>query len=150
NQYALLQWNTGVRYLVPAVPLLFLALVPVLLRLPRLWLYALVVPTVAVSWSVSMARADVPGSLARVFLGGFELPWHTVLRRAAASYAPFLEQQSSPLAILCLSGVVLWLIWRGALGPARGGSAPDAQRAGADRRPAAAPAVTADAGDARG
>lgn len=150
NQYALLQWNTGVRYLVPVVPLLFLALSPVLLRLPRFWLYALVVPTVTVSWSVSMARADVPGSLARVFLGGFELPWHTVLRRAATSYAPFLEQQSSPLAILCLGGVVLWLIWRGVPGPARGGSAPDPQRAGADRRPAAAPAVPADAGDTRG
>lgn len=150
NQYALLQWNTGVRYMVPAVPLLFIALVPVLLRLPRLWLYVLVVPTVAVSWSVAMARVDVPGSLLRVFLGGFELPWHTVLRKAAGSYAPFLEQQSSPLAILCLAGVVLWLVWRRGIAPAPAGAAPEPQRAGADRGLVAAPAGAADPEDARG
>ena len=35
NQYANLQWNTGVRYLVPLVPLLFFFSVPVFERMPR-------------------------------------------------------------------------------------------------------------------
>lgn len=113
NQFAHLQFNTGVRYMVPVVPLLFVALVPVLLRAPRIVTWALVVPTVAISWSVAMAREDVPTSLARVFLMGPELPWVTVLQRMASGYAPFLAEGVSPLAIFALLGVVVWLIWRG-------------------------------------
>jgi hypothetical protein len=112
-QFAFLQWNTGVRYIVPAVPLLFIALVPVLLRLPRWALWTLVIPTLAISWSVSMTRAAVPEALARVLLRGFELPFLTVLQKTAAGYAPFLEDGASPLAIFVLCGVVLWLVWRG-------------------------------------
>lgn len=112
NQYGFLQWNTGIRYMVPAVPLLFVAAVPVLLSLSRFWRAALVVPTVAISWSVAMVREDVPTSIARVFLGGFELPWLTVLRKTAPAYAPFLEQGASPLPLFCVVGVVLWLLWR--------------------------------------
>ncbi|MEX2048825.1 MAG: hypothetical protein WEB90_04545 [Gemmatimonadota bacterium] len=113
NQFSNLQFNTGVRYLVPAVPLLFVALVPVLLRAPRLLVWALVLPTMAISWSVSMAREDVPTSLTRVFLMGPELPWVTVLARMASGYTPFLADGVSPLMILAALAVVVWLIWRG-------------------------------------
>jgi len=125
NQFSNLQFNTGVRYMVPAVPLLFLAAVPVLLHAPRFFAWALTVPTLAVSWSVSMAREDVPTSLARVFLMGPELPWVTVLGRMASGYAPFLSDGVSPLAVLALLGVVVWLIWRGGdpRAPLGGGSA---------------------------
>src|SRR5690606_37697228 len=51
--FAALQWNAGVRCLVPAAPLLFLALVPVLLHAPRLVVWLLVVPTLAISWAVA-------------------------------------------------------------------------------------------------
>ncbi len=112
--YAGLQWNTGVRYMVPAAPLLFQGAVPVLLRLPRFWLWLAVIPTVTISWSVSMTREAVPVSLARTFLKGFELPWLTVLEKMASGYAPFLGQGTSPLPLFLLVGVVLWLIWRGA------------------------------------
>jgi hypothetical protein len=108
-----LQWNTGVRYMVPAAPLLFFALVPVLLRVPRWAAYAIVIPTVAISWSVAMTRMSVPVALADIFLRGFELPWLTVLRKTAEGYAPFLADGASPIAIFCLIGVVLWLVWRG-------------------------------------
>jgi hypothetical protein len=113
NQFSNLQFNTGVRYMVPAVPLLFAALVPVVLRAPRVLVWALIVPTVAISWSVSMARESVPISLARVFMMGPELPWVTVLGRMASGYAPFLADGVSPIAILLVLGVVVWLIWRG-------------------------------------
>jgi hypothetical protein len=111
--FAFLQWNTGVRYMVPAVPLLFMAAVPVLLRLPAWARYAAVVPTVCISWAVSMTRDGVPGAIARVFLQGFELPWLTVLQKTSAGYLPFLEGGASPLAIFVLLAVVLWLLWRG-------------------------------------
>jgi hypothetical protein len=113
NQFSHLQFNTGVRYMVPLVPLLYVALVPVLLRAPRLVTWLLVMPTIAVSWSVSMAREDVPTSLARVFLMGPELPWITVLGRMASGYAPFLAEGVSALAVLAALALVTWLIWRG-------------------------------------
>ena len=113
-QFAYLQFNTGVRYMVPAVPLLFFALVPVLLRLPRVASYAIVLPTIAISWAVSMAREDVPLSLGHIFLTGFELPWLTVLRKMASGYAPFLQGGVSPIPIFLLAGVILWLVWRNA------------------------------------
>jgi hypothetical protein len=113
NQFSNLQFNTGVRYMVPVVPLLFFALVPVLLRAPRSVVWALVLPTLVISWSVSMAREDVPTSLVRVFLMGPELPWVTVLQRMASGYAPFLAEGVSPLMVFVGLGVVLWLIWRG-------------------------------------
>jgi hypothetical protein len=111
-QFAFLQWNTGVRYIVPVVPLLFMALVPVLLGMPRWAVYALVVPTIAISWSVSMTRAAVPEALARVALRGFELPWLTVLEKTAAGYAPFLADGADPVGLLVAAAVVLWLVWR--------------------------------------
>ena len=115
NQFALLQWNTGVRYLVPAGSLLFVALVPVLRRLPLVARWAIVLPTVVISWSVSMARESVPLSLAHVFIGGFELPVLTVIQKTAAAYAPFAAEHVSPIPIFVLLGVVIWALWHGAV-----------------------------------
>ncbi|MBC7789974.1 MAG: hypothetical protein H7Z74_08505 [Anaerolineae bacterium] len=112
NQFALLQWNTGVRYMVPLVPLLFIALVPVLLCSPRWLLAVLVIPTLAISWSVSMARESVPESLARILNGGLELPWLTVLEKTADAYAPFLAGGASALPFFALLAALLWVIWR--------------------------------------
>jgi hypothetical protein len=117
NQYALLQWNTGVRYMVPAGSLLFVALVPVLLRLPVAWRLALIVPTVVVSWSVAMARESVPVSIARIFVRGFELPVLTVLHKTGGTYMPAAAEQVSPLPAFALLSVVLWLLWRGHVPP---------------------------------
>ena len=110
--FAFLQWNTGVRYIVPAVPLLFFAMVPVLLRMPGWARYAVVIPTVSNSWAVSMTRDSVPGALGRVFLQGFELPWLTVLRKTASGYMQSLSTGASPIAIFVLLAVILWLVWR--------------------------------------
>jgi hypothetical protein len=111
--FAFLQWNSGVRYMVPAVPLLFMALVPVLLRLPVWARWLAVIPTVCISWAVAMTRDGVPGALGRVFLQGFELPWLTVLRKTSSGYLESLSTGASPIALLCLIAVILWLTWRG-------------------------------------
>jgi hypothetical protein len=103
--------------MVPAAPLLFMATVPVLVRMPRWALHALVLSTVAISWSVAMTRASVTEGLARVFLHGPELPWLTVLRKTSAGYAPFLEDGASPIMLFVFAAVLLWLVWRGARFP---------------------------------
>lgn len=113
NQFSYLQFNTGVRYMVPVVPLLFVALVPVLRHAPRVLVWALLLPTVLISWSVSMTREDVPTALARVLLMGPELPWVTVLGKMSSGYAPFLAAGVSPLVILLALSAVVWLIWKG-------------------------------------
>jgi hypothetical protein len=110
--FAALQWNTGVRYLVPAVPLLFLALVPVLVHARRWLVWLLVLPTLMISWAVAMTRENVVTALLRVTTLGFELPWHTVLRKTASAYMPALAEGGSPLAVFLVTGVLLWLIWR--------------------------------------
>jgi hypothetical protein len=111
-QFAAMQFNTGARYMVPAVPLLFISLVPILLRLPRWAAAALVVPTVIISWSVAMTREAVPSALARIFTSGPELPWLTVLRKMSGAYAPFLAAHPSPIPVFILVGLILWLLWR--------------------------------------
>ena len=111
-QFAALQFNTGVRYMVPAVPLLFIALVPLLLRLPRAVMLLLVVPTLVISWSVSMMRESVPDSLQRLLTAGPELPWLTVLRKMSGAYIPFLAEHPSPLPLFAVVGLLFWLLWR--------------------------------------
>jgi hypothetical protein len=99
--------------MVPAVPLLFIAAVPVLMRLHGWIRWALILPTVVVSWAISMTREDVPRALIQVFTQGLELPLLTVLSRMASGYLPSLTGGVSPLAVFGLVGVVIWLIWRG-------------------------------------
>ncbi len=111
NNFAFLQWNTGVRYMVPAAPLLFLAAVPVLLKIRPLLAYSVVVVTVTISWSAAMVREDMRTSVLKILTAGFELPWLTVLHKSAGAYAPFLQDGVSPLPLFCLVGAVLWVVW---------------------------------------
>jgi len=113
-QFAHLQFNTGVRYMVPAVPLLFFALVPVLFALPRWAVLVLVAPTLLISWAVSMMREDVATALRLLVTEGPSLPLLTVLRKTAAAYAPSLASGGAllPLAVYAVLGLLVWLIWR--------------------------------------
>jgi hypothetical protein len=111
-QYTRLQWVTGIRYIVPVIPALFLLTVPVLRRLPVAVRFTLIVLTFAESWCVSMVRAiSIPESIAQVFLGGFQLPWMNVLAKMAPQYFPFMADRTSPLPILVLLGVLLCGLW---------------------------------------
>ena len=68
------------RYMVPAAPLLFFALLPVLQRIGQQRALFVAMFTLAISWSVAMVRLDVPTSLAHVFLStrtaAFRRPEH--------------------------------------------------------------------------
>lgn len=113
NQYANLQWNTGVRYMVPIVPLLFVALVPVLMRMHGILRWSLILPTLVVSFAVSMTREDVPRAVVTVLTQGPELPVLTVLSRMASGYLPSLSGGVSPLTVYAILAATIWLIWRG-------------------------------------
>ncbi len=106
------QWQDGVRYLVPAVPFLFLLVAEVLVRMPRALAYLFTVAAVVEMWCLTMVRENPLESIARVLLRGFELPWLTTLVKAAPQYFPELSGGASPLALFLLTGVVIWGIWR--------------------------------------
>lgn len=111
NQFARLQWNTGLRYLLPLVPFCFLLAVPVLERMPAVLRRWILVAAVAESWALAMARESVPESLVKVFIAGPELPWLTVIGKTAASYVPFLQGAPSPLPVLAVGAAAILAIW---------------------------------------
>jgi len=106
------QWQDGVRYIVPAVPFLFLLVADVLAQAPRALAALVALAAVAETWCLSMVRESPLDSIVKVMLRGFELPWLTTLVRTAAAYYPPLAEGASPLGLLLVAGVVLWGIWR--------------------------------------
>jgi hypothetical protein len=111
NQFANLQWNTGVRYMVPLVPLLFLAALPVLASLPRALTLGIVGASGLISIAVSMYREDVTTSLRLLFTEGPTFPVLLVLEKMASGYH-FGLPAGMFWIIVAGVGVVLWLAWR--------------------------------------
>lgn len=114
-QYTRLQYITGMRYLVPVLPFLTLAALPALLRIPRALTYGLVLISVLVNWGLAMGRTltqdpTIFHSLARVYLGGLQLPALNTLSRMSAEYVP--ASNPAPSAVLAVTGVLLWAVWK--------------------------------------
>ncbi len=112
NQFARMQWNTGIRYLVPMVPFLMVGVVVVLDRVPARARYALAAAAFAQSWAMAMVRESVPDSLVGVLTHGPQLPWLTVLGKMAPQYLRGLDgpPPASPLLLLTAAGLAL--LWR--------------------------------------
>ncbi|MEP6999348.1 MAG: hypothetical protein ABI969_02640 [bacterium] len=113
-QYTRIQFATGIRYLAPTFPFLFLAAVPALLRLPRVLTYAVVTVSIVISWSIAMVRSQgtVFENVERVMVEGFQLPWLSVMTKMSAQYLPWFKGTVSVLPIFALCGAMIWLIWR--------------------------------------
>ncbi len=115
------QWQDGVRYIVPALPLLFLLVADVLVRARRWVVLLITILAVGQSWAIAMVRDSPYESLRRVLAAGPQFPWLTTLEKTAATVFPPLADPASPLAqwlpfgvvALMLAGIVL--IWR--IGP---------------------------------
>lgn len=105
------QWQDGVRYLVPAVPFLFLLLADVLAQIPRAIAYFAAFAAGIETWCLAMVRENPLESIVRVMFHGFELPWLTTLVKAAPQYFPLLAEGASPLALFLLWGILIWGIW---------------------------------------
>lgn len=111
--YTRLQWSTGIRYLMPVVPFLFLAAAVVLMRLPRAVAFGIVTTAVTVAWSMAMVRNQygLHQNLLRVFVEGFQLPWLTTLGKMATQYAPWLTGRPSAVPVMLFAAVLVAGIW---------------------------------------
>jgi hypothetical protein len=115
--YARLQFNTGVRYLAPAIPFLFVPAALALMRLPRMAAYFVAVLSVAQAWCLAMYR-DVERGLGifdpviRAFTGGFTTPLLTVLSRLGGQYGDYFASGVSPLPLFALAAALLYGLWR--------------------------------------
>jgi hypothetical protein len=118
NQFANLQWNTGVRYMVPVVPLLFIAAVPVLEAMPRLARWFLVGASAVIIAAVTMTREDIPTALKLLIADGPTLPVLTVLRKMESAYQVPLPSFTFWI-VTALVGAALTLVWRWRPEPAR-------------------------------
>jgi hypothetical protein len=110
NQYGRMQFNSGVRHIVPVVPFIFLLAANVLLRIPRILSVFFGVLATYWSWCLVMYRDVEQGfgifeSIRHITLEGFQLPWLTTLERMG------FVTNASPLPLLLLSGVLIWMLW---------------------------------------
>lgn len=114
--YTRLQFNTGIRYLAPIFPFIFIPAVLTLVRLPRLAVYFIVAFSVLESWCLAMYR-DVERGLGvldpilHVFIGGFQLPALTTVSRMGDQFGEFIARGVSPLPLFALAAAILYGIW---------------------------------------
>lgn len=110
NQYGRMQFNTGVRHIVPVVPFLFLLAASVLLRMPRTVAVFIGLLTTYWSWCLVMYRDVEQGlgvfeSLKHITLEGFRLPWLTTLERMG------FVQNASVIPVFLMCAVLIWALW---------------------------------------
>lgn len=110
NQYGRMQFNSGVRHIVPVVPFLFLLTAPVLLKMPRLVAVLLGILGTYWSWCLVMYRDVEQGlgvfeSLKHITLEGFRFPWLATIERMG------YVQNASVIPLMLLSAVLIWALW---------------------------------------
>jgi hypothetical protein len=110
NQFSRMQFNTGIRHLVPVAPFVFLIAAGLLRRLPRGLAAAVGVVAVYWSWCLAMYRDVELGwgileSLRHITFEGVRLPWLMTLHNMG------YLQSLSPLPFLLLAGGIVWAIW---------------------------------------
>jgi hypothetical protein len=122
--YTRLQFNTGIRYMAPVFPFLFVPAAAVLMRLPRPAVYLVGVLSIAQAWCLAMYR-DVERGLGlldpvlAVLCGGFTLPVLNVLSRMGTQYGNYFVHGVSPLPLFALAAAVLYGLWSPRLWRAR-------------------------------
>jgi len=114
--YTRLQFNTGMRYMAPMLPFLFVPAAIVLMRLPRLAIYLISILSFAQSWCLAMYRDVERGfgllePILHVFSGGFQLPALTTLSRTGNQYGEYFANGASPLPLFVFAAVVICAIW---------------------------------------
>lgn len=111
NQYGWLQFNSGVRYMVPVAPFLFLVAAGVLRRLPT-WIAVLIGSLTAYwSWCLAMYRDVERGygvleSIRSVTMEGPRLPWVATLERLG-----YLTPGTWTLPVLAFLAAMIAGVW---------------------------------------
>lgn len=115
SNYTRLQYNTGIRYMAPTFPFLFLYSAVVLVRLPPLGAYFVSILSLLVGISLAMVREveralGVLDPLLRTLIGGFTLPALRTLS-SMEEFAPLVGRQVSPLPLFALAAAILYGVW---------------------------------------
>lgn len=110
NQYGRMQFNTGVRHIVPVVPFVFLLAANVLLKMPKIVAAFVALFAVYWSWCLAMYRDVEQGSgilesVKHITLEGFQLPWLTTLERMG------FVQNASVIPLFLLCACAIWILW---------------------------------------
>ena len=96
--YTKLQFGTGIRYLSPTFPFLFVAATVVLARLPRPWAYVIGAISLAQSWCLAMYRDVERG------WGMAEPILHVLTEGCSCPRSPFCRAWKSSMEITSYSG----------------------------------------------
>jgi hypothetical protein len=110
NQFGRMQFNTGVRHIVPAAPFVFLLAANVILRMPVIAASMLGALGTYWMWCLVMYRdveqgLGIPESIKNITLGGFQFPWLSTLERMG------YVQHASPLPLILVSAALIWILW---------------------------------------
>jgi hypothetical protein len=113
NQYGRLQFNSGVRHVVPVAPFLFLIAAGVLRRLPVALAVCAAIATAYWSWCLAMYRDVEQGfgvleALRHITLEGVRLPWLTTLQQLGYAWSAHLALPL--LALFSVTTVVMWSV----------------------------------------
>lgn len=116
NNYTRLQFNTGIRYLTPIFPFLFVPAALVLVRLRPLIAYAWVLLAMVVSWPLAMYREvekplGILDPIVRTFAAGFALPALSTLRETSGQYGDFFANGVSPLPLFVGAAAIIYGLW---------------------------------------
>lgn len=117
SNYTRLQYNTGMRYMAPAVPFLFVPAALVLARWPRAIQGLVTVASVGLTWCLAMYREverplGVLDPVIRTLVDGFQLPVLEAVEKTGGAYGGFGADGTSPLGLLALAGILVWIVWR--------------------------------------
>ncbi len=116
SNYTRLQFNTGVRYMTPMYPFMFVLAAVTLMRLPRVFIWFIAIFSVFESWSLAMYR-DVEKPLGlldpmlRTLFGGFQLPVLSTISRLEYLFGQWFPNGVSPLTLMVLAAAVIIVIW---------------------------------------
>jgi hypothetical protein len=111
NQYGYVQFNTGVRHIVPVTPFLFLLAAAVFLRMPTSLAILLGITTTYWSWCLAMYRDVEYGlgifeAIINITFEGFQFPWLKTLESMG-----YFDSKTSTVPLLMLLAAILWVIW---------------------------------------
>lgn len=117
--YTKLQFNTGIRYMAPIFPFLFVPAAIVLTRLNRIAVYYIALISITISWCLAMYRdvesgLGVFGPLVHVFTNGLTLPTLERLSKMEA-FSNLIGPDPSPLPLFLLTAAIIYGIWAPAL-----------------------------------
>ncbi len=117
NQYGRMQFNTGVRHVIPVTPFLFLLVAGTLRQWPRGLAIGVGASATFWSWSLAMHREVESGpygvfdSVIALFTDGVQFPWLVTISRMSISLPGYLSFVLSPWFILVVLVSAVSLVW---------------------------------------